>query len=91
MAGEPSTSHKNIKNVQGISIHYTPKDVAVWPNGLVSIVDVEGSLLFNVFGLMLRTGSEGGCYEHIPLDKSGEDNQRIQLKRMLIKVPVPTP
>ena len=69
MAGEPSTSHKNIKNVQGISIHYTPKDVAVWPNGLVSIVDVEGSLLFNVFGLMLRTGSEGGCYEHIPLDK----------------------
>ena len=39
---------------------------------------------------MLRTGSEGGCYEHIPLDKSGEDSQRIQLKRMLIKEPVPT-
>ena len=45
----------------------------------------------NVVGLMLRTGSEGGCYAHIPLDKSGGDNQRIQLKRMLIKVPVPTP
>ena len=39
---------------------------------------------------MLRTGSEGGCYEHIPLDKSGEDNQRIKLKRMPIKEPVPT-
>ena len=44
----------------------------------------------NVVGVMLRTGSEGGCYEHIPLDKSGEDNQRIQLKRMLTKEPVPT-
>ena len=45
----------------------------------------------HVVSLMLRTSSEGGCYEHIPLDKSGEDNQRNQLKRMLIKVPVPTP
>ena len=44
----------------------------------------------NVVGVMLRTGSEGGCYEHIPLDKSGEDNQRIKLKRMPIKEPVPT-
>ena len=44
----------------------------------------------NVVGVMLRTGSEGGCYKHIPLDKPGEDNQRIQLKRMLIKEPVPT-
>ena len=33
----------------------------------------------------------GECYEHIPLDKSGEDNQRIQPNRMLIKVPDPTP
>ena len=40
---------------------------------------------------MLRTGSEDGCYEHITVDKSGEGNQRIQLKRMLIKEPVPTP
>ena len=44
----------------------------------------------NVVGIMLRTGSEGGCYEHIPLDKSGEDNQRIKLKIMPIKEPVPT-
>ena len=44
----------------------------------------------NVVGVILRTGSEGGCYKRIPLDKPGEDNQRIQLKRMLIKEPVPT-
>ena len=29
--------------------------------------------------------------EHIPMVKSGEDNQRIQLKRMLTMGPVPTP
>ena len=34
---------------------------------------------------MLRTGFEDACYEHIPLVNSGEDNQIIQLKRMLIK------
>ena len=28
---------------------------------------------------MLHTGSEDACYEHMTLDKSGEDNQRIQL------------
>ena len=60
-----------------ISILYSPKDVAVWPSGPVSIVDIEEILLFNVVGIMLRTGSEGGRYEHIPPDKSGEDNQRI--------------
>ena len=38
---------------------------------------------------MLRTGSEGGRYEHIPPDKSGEDNQRIQLNRMLTKESLP--
>ena len=43
----------------------------------VSIVDIEEILLLNVAGLMLRTGSEGACYEHMPLDKSGEDNQII--------------
>ena len=42
-------------------------------------------------GLMLRTGFEDACYEYIPLVKLGEDNQRIQLKRMLIKGPVSTP
>ena len=40
---------------------------------------------------MLRTGFEDGCYEHIPLVKSGEDNLGIQLKKMVIKGPVPTP
>ena len=35
--------------------------------------------------------SENGCYEHIPLVKSGEGKQCIQLKRMLIKGLVPTP
>ena len=35
--------------------------------------------------------SENGCYEHIPLVKSGEGKQWIQLKRMLIKGLVPTP
>ena len=34
---------------------------------------------------MLRTGFQEGCYEHIPPFKSGEDNQWIQLKIMLIK------
>ena len=52
-------------------------DVAAWPSGHVSIVDIEEILLFNVVGLMLRTGSEGGRYVHIPPGRSGEDNQRI--------------
>ena len=34
---------------------------------------------------MLRTGFQEGCYGHIPPFKSGEDNQWIQLKIMLIK------
>ena len=72
-------------------MQYTLKDVAVWPNGRVSIVNVGEDLLFNVLSPVLRNGSEGGCYEHIPLDKSGEDNRRIQLKRMLIKGPVSIP
>ena len=32
-------------------------------------------LLFNVMGLIICTGFEDGCYEHITLAKSGEDNQ----------------
>ena len=50
----------------------------------------HGILLLYVVGLMLRTDSEDGCYELIPLIKSGEDNHWIQLKRKLIKGPVPT-
>ena len=40
---------------------------------------------------MLSTGCEDACYEHISLVKSGEHNQWIQLKRMLIEGSVPTP
>ena len=38
-------------------------------DGRVSIVDIEEIWLFNVVGLMLRTGYEGGCYKHIPRAK----------------------
>ena len=44
-------------------------------DGCVSIVNIEEILLFNVVGLMLRTGFQEGCYGHIPPFKSGEDNQ----------------
>ena len=57
----------------------------------LAIVDIEEILLFNVVGLVLHTGFEDACYEHISLLKSGEDNQWIQLKIMLIKAPVPAP
>ena len=40
-----------------------------------SIVDIEEILVFNVVGFMLLTGFEDGCYEHVPPDKSREDNQ----------------
>ena len=48
------------------------------------VSDIEEILLFKVVGLMLRTGSEVTCYELVPLVKSGEDNQRIQLIKGLI-------
>ena len=54
-------------------------------------VNFEESLLFSVVSLMPRTGFEDACNEHIALVKSGEDNQWIQLRRMLIKEPVFTP
>ena len=41
-------------------------------NGRVSIVVMEKILLFKVVGLMLHLVFEDGCYEHIPLVKSGE-------------------
>ena len=78
MAGAPiDVSYENNTQITGIHIRYFPKDVAIWSNERVSIVDIEEILLLNVTGLMLCTGSEGGCYEHMPLDKSGEDNQII--------------
>ena len=48
------------------------------------VSDIEEILLFKVVGLMLRTGFEDTCYELVPLVKSGEDNQRIQLIKGLI-------
>ena len=76
MAGAPNgLSCKNNAHIPGISIHYFLKDVAVWPNERVSNVDIEEILLFNVVSFtMLRTDFEGGCYEHIPPDKSREDS-----------------
>ena len=50
-------------------------------NGRVSIVDIEEILFFNVVSLVLRTGFEDACYEHILLVKSRKDNQWIQLKK----------
>ena len=92
MAGAPNdVCYKSNTHMPGISIHYFPKDVAAWQNGRVSIVDIEEILLFNVVSLMPRTGFEDACNEHIALVKSGEDNQWIQLRRMLIKEPVFTP
>ena len=72
----------NSTHITGISIQYIPKDVPTRPNGRVLIVEIEEILFFTVVGLMLRTDSEDACYEHIPLVKSGEDNQRIQLKNV---------
>ena len=43
-------------------------------DGRVSIDDIS-ILLFNVVSRMLRTGFIDDYYEHIPLNKSGEDNQ----------------
>ena len=49
MTEEPNdVSYKNNKHIQRISIQNTSKDVAVWPNGRVSILDVKDSLLLNV-------------------------------------------
>ena len=83
MAKAPNdVSLKNNTYKLGISIHYFPKDVAVWPkSGRVSIVDIEEILLFDAVGVVLPTDFDDACYEHIPLVKSGEDNQRIQLKK----------
>ena len=41
-------------------------------NGRVSIIVMEEIFLFKVVGLMLHLVFEDGCYEHIPLVKSGE-------------------
>ena len=49
MAGAPNdVSYKNNTLTPGIFIHHFPKDVAVWPNGRVSVVDIE-----EIYSLML--------------------------------------
>ena len=59
-------------------------------NSSISLLRVRGAKE-NVVSRMLHTGFIDDYYEHIPLIKSGEDNQWIQFKRMLIKGPVPSP
>ena len=46
-----------VRSATCISIHFFPKDAAVWPNGRVSIVDIEKicSLLFALV-LVFRPG-----------------------------------
>ena len=67
MAGAPNDVRtKNNTHKPGIYTHYFPNDVAVWPKWTLSIVDIEEILLFNVVGLILRTGFEDACCEHIP-------------------------
>ena len=91
MAGAPTDiSHKNNTHKPGISIHYFPKDVAVWPKWTRFDRRHREYYFLRCHWPLLRTGFEDACYEHIPLIKSGEENPWIQLKRILIKGPVPT-
>ena len=69
-------SYKNNTHTPGISIHYFPKDVAVWPKWTRFDRRRRGDFaLQSVVGLMLRTGFKDACYEHSSLVKSGKDNQ----------------
>ena len=77
VAGTPNdVSYKNNTHIPGISIYYFPNDVAVWPKWTRFNRRHRGD-----FTLRCRrscaplAGFEDCCYEHIPLDKSGEDNQ----------------
>ena len=83
--------YKNNINIPGlISIHYFPKEVAVWPKWSRFDLRHRGNFTLQWRLPHVLTGFEDGCYENMPQVKSGEDGQRIQLKRMLIKGPVPT-
>ena len=65
MARAPNdVSYNNNTFIPGVSIHFFPKDVAVWSKW--TRFDIEEILLINVVGVMLRAGFENGCYEHIP-------------------------
>ena len=82
-------SYKNNTFIH-VFLHTTFRRMQLYgQNGHVSIVNIKEILLFNVICLVLHASFEDACYEHVPLVKSGEDNQS-QLKRVLIKQPVPT-
>ena len=65
-------SYKSNKYILGISILPTllSKECSC-----VLIVEIKEILPFNVISLMLHTSFEDACYKHIPLVKSGKDNQ----------------
>ena len=82
VAGAPNDiSYTNNIHIPSISVHYFPKDIAVWPKWMRFDRCHRGDFTLHCQCLMLRTGFEDGCYEHIPQVKSGEDNQWIQLKQ----------
>ena len=73
MAVAPNNvSYKNNTHTPGISIHYFPKDVAVWPNGRVSIVD-RGDFTLQRRRPHAQYHFEDACDKHKSLVKSGED------------------
>ena len=76
VAGAPNDiSYTNNTHIPSISVHYFPKDIAVWPKWMCFDRCHRGDFTLHCQCLMLRTGFEDGCYEHIPQVKSGEDNQ----------------
>ena len=92
VTGEPNdVSYKNNTDIPDISIHYFPKDVALCPKWTRFDRRHRGDFTLQCRRLYASTGCEDACYEHISLVKSGEHNQWIQLRRMLIKGSVPTP
>ena len=54
-----------------------PNDVDFKNNSYIPGISISSFLkdVGNVVSLTLRTVFENGCYEHIPLVKSGEDNK----------------
>ena len=76
VAGAPNDiSYTKNTHIPSIPVHYFPKDIAVWPKWMRFDRCHRGDFTLHYQCLMLCTGFEDGCYEHIPLVKSGEDNQ----------------
>ena len=92
MAGAPDdVSFMSNTHTPSISLHYFPKDVAVWPKWTRFDRRHLGDFALQCRRHHAPYGFKDACYEHISLVKSGEDNQWIQLERMLIKGSVPAP